>query len=35
MTGPTDGKVTAITVDDGLVKPGAPAVIDLATKPAA
>jgi HlyD family secretion protein len=35
VTGPSDGKVTAITVDDGLVKPGAPAVIDLATKPAA
>jgi HlyD family secretion protein len=35
VTGPTDGKVTAITVDDGLIKPGAPAVIDLATKPAA
>jgi HlyD family secretion protein len=29
-TGPTDGKVTAIAVDDGSLKPGTPAVVDLA-----
>ena len=34
-TGPTDGKVTAITVADGAVKAGAEAVIDLATGPSA
>jgi HlyD family secretion protein len=33
MTGPTDGKVTAIAVDDGSLKPGTLAVVDLATKP--
>jgi HlyD family secretion protein len=33
VTGPTDGKVTAIA--DGSVKPGARAVVDLATRPAA
>lgn len=31
-TGPSDGKVTAITVGEGGLKPGDPAVIDLATK---
>jgi HlyD family secretion protein len=35
VTGPTDGKVTAVTVDDGSLKAGTPAVVDLATKPAA
>jgi HlyD family secretion protein len=35
MTGPTDGKVTAITVAGGAVKPGAEAVIDLAAGPPA
>jgi HlyD family secretion protein len=35
VTGPSDGKVTAVTVDDGLLKAGAPAVVDLATKPSA
>ena len=34
-TGPTDGKVTAITVADGAVKAGAEAVIDLAAGPSA
>ena len=33
VTGPTDGKVTAITVADGLLEAGAGAVIDLATNP--
>jgi HlyD family secretion protein len=33
VTGPSDGKVTAVTVDDGLLKAGTPAVVDLATKP--
>ena len=35
VTGPTDGKVTAVTVDDGSLKAGTPAVVDLATKPSA
>ena len=35
VTGPTDGKLTAITVADGSVKEGAATVIDLATKPSA
>jgi HlyD family secretion protein len=35
VTGPSDGKVTAITVDEGLVQPGAPAIVDLATNPSA
>ena len=35
VTGPSDGKVTAVTVDDGVLKAGSPAVIDLATKPSA
>jgi HlyD family secretion protein len=35
VTGPSDGKVTAVTVDDGLLKAGAAAVVDLATKPSA
>jgi HlyD family secretion protein len=34
-TGPSDGKVTAITVADGVLKSGAAAVVDLATKPSA
>ena len=35
VAGPTDGKVTAITVDDESLKPGTPAVVDLATTPSA
>ena len=35
VTGPSDGKVTAVTVDDGSLKAGAAVVVDLATKPAA
>ena len=34
-TGPSDGKVTAITAGEGVVKPGDAAVVDLAAKPAA
>ena len=33
VTGPTDGKVTAITTADGALKAGAAAVVDLVTKP--
>jgi HlyD family secretion protein len=35
VTGPTDGKVTAVTVDDGAIRAGTPTVVDLATKPSA
>jgi HlyD family secretion protein len=35
VPGPSDGKVTAITVADGVLKPGAAAVVDLVTKPSA
>jgi HlyD family secretion protein len=35
VTGPSDGKVTAVTVDEGSLEAGTPAVVDLATKPSA
>jgi HlyD family secretion protein len=35
VTGPSDGRVTAVTVDEGSLEAGTPAVVDLATKPSA
>lgn len=35
VTGPSDGKVTAVTVDEGSLEAGTPAVVDLATEPSA